>query len=75
MFKKIPFEMAKNIFRFAKANSTQFATAGIVIGIIGSVIFAVKAGKETEKVIEEMKNEKPDETPDFKVIVKRASYR
>ncbi len=62
--------VVKSILGFVKANGAQLTTAGIVLGVVGAVIFAVKAGKETQKDIEELTDENFGERPELKTIVK-----
>ena len=61
----------KNALGFIKANAAQFATAGIVVGVVGAVILAVKAGRETQQDLEELSEENSGQLPEFKVIVRK----
>ncbi len=60
----------KNILGFINANGAQITTAGIVLGVVGAVVFAVKAGKETQKNVEELTNENFGEQPELKTVIK-----
>lgn len=62
--------IAGNVITMARANSAHISTGAVVIGMISAVILAVKAGKEAEEDIEELKEELDTDELSFGEIVR-----
>jgi len=62
--------IAGNVIAMAKANSAHISTGAVVIGMISAVVLAVKAGKEAEEDIEEVKEELETDELSFGEIVR-----